>query len=570
MFKKYFSLLLVINFYSIQASFACTNFLVSKGASADGSTMISYAADSHVLYGELYHWPAAKYEEGALLDVYEWDTGKYLGKINQANETYNVVGNINEFQLAIGETTFGGRSELGSQEGAIIDYGGLIYITLQRAKNAREAIQVMTSLVEKYGYYSSGESFSIADSNEVWILEMIGKGDGHKGAVWVARMIPDGYVSGHANQARITTFPQSFIQGGISSNEMNKLFDSKVNTVYAADVISFAKAKGFYEGKDADFSFSDTYAPVDFGGARFCEARVWSMFRQVTTGMDEYLDHVMGHDLDRRLPLWVKPDKKITLNDMFTFMRDHFEGTELDMSKDIGAGPFALPYRWRPLTWEVDGTRYCNERAVATQQTGFSFVSQSRSWLPDPVGGILWFGLDDASSTVYTPMFCGIAKVPKSYEKGFGSLMEYQNESAFWTFNEVANLTYTRYNLIFPEVKKLQGEMEKKYLLSNEAISEAAAKLYKADTELGIEFITDYSVNQGTNCVKKWRKLYNFLFAKYMDGNVKKTDGWRFIDNGNGRNIPAYPDQPGYGEEWLRKIIKTTGTHFEMPETDGH
>ncbi|MCP3930134.1 MAG: dipeptidase [Bacteroidetes bacterium] len=555
---------------TLSSLLACTNFLITKGASTDGSTMISYAADSHVLYGELYHWPAATYPEGTMLKVYEWDTGKYLGKIKQALKTYNVVGNINEHQVAIGETTYGGRRELGSQKGAIMDYGSLIYIALQRSKSAREAIKVIASLMEEYGYYSSGESFSISDPNEVWLMELIGKGEGEKGAVWVARMIPDGYVSGHANQARVTTFPQSLKRGAISSAQMDKIMDPKVNTIFAEDVISFARKKGFFDGKDADFSFSDTYAPVDFGGARFCEARVWSMFRKVATGMDKYAEYAKGHDLSNRMPLWVKPDKKISLQDMFGFMRDHFEGTELDMSKDIGAGPFALPYRWRPLTWEIDGVQYCNERAVATQQTGFSFISQSRNWLPNPMGGILWFGMDDASTSVYMPMFCGMTEVPKGFEKGFGSLMEYQHESAFWTFNEVANLAYTRYNVIFPEVEKTQLELENKYIASNEAISEAAAKLYKVDESLGLDFITDYSVNQGTNCVKKWRELYNFLFAKFMDGNIKKTDGLQFIDNGEGRNIPASPDQPGYGEEWLKKIINATGDHFKMQGAPGH
>ena len=570
MTKKTISLSIAMSFLAIGSLAACTNFLVTKGASADGSTMISYSADSHVLYGELYHWPAATYPEGTMLDVYEWDTGKYLGKIKQARQTYNVVGNMNEYQVAIGETTYTGLKELGSQAGAIMDYGSLMYIALQRSKTAREAIRVMTDLVAEYGYYSSGESFSIADANEVWLLELIGKGEGEKGAVWVARMIPDGYISGHANQARITTFPQSYKAGAISSDQMDKLFDPNMHTIYAADVVSFAKAKGFYEGKDADFSFSDIYAPVDFGAARFCEARVWSIYRKVTTGMDQYLDHALGQNLDNRLPLWVKPDEKVSLQKMFGFMRDHFEGTELDMTKDIGSGPFQMPYRWRPLTWEIDGVRYCHERAIATQQTGFSFVSQSRNWLPDPVGGIFWFGLDDASSSVYMPMFCGMTKVPRSMERGFGSLVEYQHESAFWTFNEVANLAYTRYSIIFPEVQKVQQELENKYLASNEAITEAAAKLYQVDASLGLEFITDYSVNQGSNCVKRWRALYNFLFTKFMDGNVKKTDGWLFIDNGEGRNIPAYPTQPGYGEEWMRKIIHATGDQFRMPERKGH
>jgi dipeptidase len=423
----------------------------------------------------------------------------------------------------------------------------------------------MTQLVDEYGYYSTGESFSISDKNEVWILEMIGKGEGQRGAVWVARMIPDGFVSGHANQARITTFPQKYSEGAISSDEIEKLTDPKIQTVFAKDVISFAKGKGWYKGKDSDFSFSDTYAPLDFGAARFCEARVWSMFRKVASDMDRYLPHVLGHDLDVRLPLWVKPDHKITLEEMMSFMRDHFEGTELDMTTDIGSGPFEVPYRWRPLTWEVDDVEYCNERAVATQQTGFSFVAQSRNGYPDPVGGTIWWGLDDAATTVYVPLFCGMAAVPPSVREGFGSLIEFEEDAGFWIFNQVANLAYTRYNIIFPEILRQQQKLENKFLASNEAISEAAARLYRTDRELGIEFVTDYSVDQMEKTVASWKELYRFLFTKFMDGNIKQTteDG-RFVDNGEGKNIPAKPDQPGYGEDWYRKIRQTTGDHFKV------
>lgn len=374
---------------------ACTNFLLTRGATQDGSTMITYSADSHVLYGELYHWPAGTWPAGTMMDIYEWDTGKYMGKIPQAAQTYNVVGNMNEHQLAIGETTFGGRQELWKQTGAIMDYGSLIYVTLQRAKTAREAIVVMTDLVEKYGYASEGESFSISDPNEVWILEMIGKGEGEKGAVWVARMVPDGYVCAHANQARITTFP---LEGktSISSDRMKKIYDKEVTTVYAKDVFSFAKQKGFYpqEGKNSTFSFSDTYAPVDFSGARACEIRVWAFFNAVNSNMAPYFDYAKGHIqrdekgyATNRMPLWIKPDRKIDVLEVMDFMRDHLEGTELDMSKDPGAGPYECPYRWRPMTFKVDGKEYVHERTTATQQTGFTFVAQSRNWLPNAVGG---------------------------------------------------------------------------------------------------------------------------------------------------------------------------------------
>ncbi|RKE02166.1 dipeptidase [Marinifilum flexuosum] len=559
------SLLLAIIVFSTTTSQACTNYLVTRGASTDGSNMITYAADSHVLYGELYFRPAADWAEGTMIDVYEWDTGKYLGKIPQVPHTYSVVGNMNEFQLAIGETTYGGRSELGTgkQEGALIDYGSLIYLTLQRAKNAREAIKVMTELVENHGYYSSGESFSISDKNEIWILEMIGKGNGEKGAVWVARMIPDGYVSGHANQARITTFPLEG-KNSISSDKMDKIFNPEVTNVYAKDVISFAKEKGYYpkDGKNKEFSFSDTYAPVDFGAARFCEIRVWSFFNDVKEGMDKYFDYCKGkveHDdkgyATNRMPLWIKPDNKINVLEVMDFMRNHLEGTELDMAKDMGAGPYGNPYRWRPLTWKVDGVTYCNERATATQQTGFSFVAQSRNWLPDAVGGINWFGVDDAASSVYFPMYCGSTRVPKSFAVGNGKMMEFTNKSAFWVFNQVTNFAYTRYNAIHPEIAKKQKALEKKYLSFTKIIDLAAEGMFKTDEAAAVEFLTDFSCNQGDNLTDEWREFYGYLFAKFMDGNIKEKDG-------NNQNPKM--KQPGYSKEFYETIVKTTGDKLKM------
>ncbi|GAB7087252.1 dipeptidase [Marinifilum fragile] len=557
------SLLLAIIVFSTTTSQACTNYLVTRGASTDGSNMITYAADSHVLYGELYFRPAADWAEGTMIDVYEWDTGKYLGKIPQVPHTYSVVGNMNEFQLAIGETTYGGRSELGSQEGALIDYGSLIYLTLQRAKNAREAIKVMTELVENYGYYSSGESFSISDKNEIWILEMIGKGNGEKGAIWVARMIPDGYVSGHANQARITTFPLEG-KNSISSDKMDKIYNPEVTNVYAKDVISFAKEKGFYpkDGKNKEFSFSDTYAPVDFGAARFCEIRVWSFFNDVKEGMDKYFDYCKGkveHDekgyATNRMPLWIKPDNKINVLEMMDFMRNHLEGTELDMAKDMGAGPYGNPYRWRPLTWKIDGVTYCNERATATQQTGFSFVAQSRNWLPDAVGGINWFGVDDAASSVYFPMYCGSTRVPKSFAVGNGKMMEFTNKSAFWVFNQVTNFAYTRYNAIHPEIAKKQKALENKYLSFTKIIDLAAEGMFKTDEAAAVEFLTDFSCNQGDNLTNEWREFYGYLFAKFMDGNIKEKDG-------NNQNPKM--KQPGYSKEFYKTIVKTTGDKLKV------
>lgn len=537
-----------------QNSYACSNFLITKGASADGSTMISYSADAHVLYGELYHWKAATWPAGTMLDIYEWDTGKYLGQIKQASQTFNVVGNINEFQVAIGETTYGGREELGSQSGAIMDYGSLIYVTLQRAKNAREAIKIMADLVEEYGYYSSGESFSIADPNEVWILELIGKGEGQKGAVWVAKRIPDGYISGHANQARIQTFPLANKRTSITSKQFDLIQDPSVEVVYAHDVISFAREKGWFDGKDKEFSFSDTYAPVDFSGARFCEARVWTVFRKVHNDMDQYLDYAMGHNLENRMPLWIKPNQKISAKDMMEFMRDAYEGTPLDMTKDMGAGPFEKPYRWRPLTWKVDDVLYCNERAVATQQTGFVFVSQSRSWLPDPIGGILWFGVDDAKSTVFVPMYCSITETPEVFAEGNGAMMEWSDNAAFWVFNQVAHMAYMRYDSTIADIQKVQHELEKKFLTYTPAIDQAAQELYATDKDLAVQFLTEYSVKQANYTFDRWKELYRFLFMKYLDGNIKYPDP----PNQNPRVI-----FPGYGEEWYRRIINETGDHFK-------
>jgi dipeptidase len=536
----------------VHTSFACTNFLITKGASTDGSTMITYAADSHVLYGELYHWPAASYPEGTMLKVYEWDTGEYLGEIEQAERTYNVVGNMNEFQLAIGETTFTGRRELRDTTG-LIDYGSLIYITLQRARTAREAIQVMTDLVKKYGYYSTGESFSIADPNEVWIMELIGKGPGVTGAVWVARQIPDGYISGHANQARITTFP---IQ------KKNNFNDPNQTTYHSADVIDFAREMGYYDGKDKDFSFSDVYAPLDFGGARFCEARVFAGFNKVNGEMNQYIDYAMGENLENRMPLWIKPDKKLSVRDVMGMMRDYYQNTPMDMTKDVGAGPYENIVRWRPMTWEVDGQTYLHERAISTQQTGFSFVSQSRSWLPDPIGGILWFGVDDTYSTVYVPMYCGMTEVPETFAVGNGSIMEFSDNAAFWVFNQVSNYAYTRYSHMIPEIQKVQDDLEFGFIEEIKGIDIAAAEIYKTNPDAAIEFITDYSVYQGNKTVHVWKQLYAHLFTKYMDGNKKEA---RPVPEGDAYITPKI-EFPGYSEEWYRLIIEKSGDKFKYKE----
>jgi len=553
---------------------ACTNFLVTKGASVKGSTMISYSADSHQLYGELYYWPARDYPQGSMVDVYEWDTRKYMGKISQVAHTYSVIGNMNEHQLAIGETTYGGSETLVDTT-AIIDYGSLIYLTLQRAKNAREAIKVMSDLVSEYGYASEGESFSIADPNEAWIFEIIGKGHDNKGAVWVARRIPDGYISGHANQARIQTFPLSTGKKNsiaITSKELNRVSDPNVECVYAYDVIEFARNKKLFNGKDAEFSFSDTYNPITFSGARLCEVRVWSFFKSVNADMNQYFNYVSGHDLSKRMPLWIKPDRKISDYDMMNFMRDHLEGTPLDMRKDIGAGSFGLPYRWRPLEWKVSGDKnppeYCNERTVATQQTGFVFVAECRNWLPDPIGGIFWFGVDDAATTVFTPMYCGITEIPECFKVGNGDMLTYSPTSAFWLFNTVANFCYMRYDLMSADAQKVQKQLETRYISKTDSIDAEALKLSAKDLNLAKGYLTNYSGEMAQNTFKQWKALSEYLLVKYIDGNIKKEKDEKFERNRWGN--PVMPLQPGYSDAWKKSVIQDTGNKLLVPSVAGH
>lgn len=511
---------------------ACTNLLVTKGASKDGSTMITYTADSYNLYGELYYFPAAKYPKGAWLDVYEWDTGKFLGRIKQVPETYNVVGNMNEFQVVIGETTFGGRSELVNPKG-IIDYGSLIYIALQRSKTAREAIKIMTELVDEYGYYSSGESFSIGDPNEVWILEMIGKGPGVKGTNWVAIKIPDGYISGHANASRITTFP----------------LNDPANVLYSKDVISFARENGYFDGKDSDFSFAAAYDPLNFGSVRFCDARVWSMFRRCNSTMEKYIDYIRGESSDR-MPLYIKPDKKLSLEDVMGLMRDHYEGTELDMTKGLAAGPYNMPVRWRPLTWQFEGQQYFNERPISTPQTGWSYISQSRSWLPNEVGGLLWFGVDDTKMTVYVPIYASITKMPYNFQKGIGSLAEFTWDSAFWVFNFVANYVYPKYSLMIDDVLKVQHELEGKFLARQQEIEEKALVLSKISKRDAIEFLNIYSNEMADLTIKRWRNLGEHLIQKYIDGVVK--------------NEFSKPVNVGYPDDFKRALVESEGDKIRM------
>ncbi|WP_294083127.1 C69 family dipeptidase [Proteiniphilum sp. UBA5384] len=525
-------------------SFPCTNLLVGKKASIDGSTLISYAADSYALYGELYHWPAQQYGPGEMLKVYEWDSGKYMGEIPQVLQTYNVIGNMNEHQLAIGETTFGGRSELSDSTG-IMDYGSLIYITLQRASNAREAITIMTDLVKEHGYYSSGESFSIADPNEVWVMEMIGKGPGKRGAVWVAIRIPDDCVSAHANQSRIQQFP----------------LNDPDNCIYSSDVISFAREKGYFNGTDADFSFAKAYAPLDFGALRYCEARVWSFFNKINKDMAKYVTYAQGKTTDP-MPLYIKPDRKLSAQDIQEMMRDHYEGTELDWRFDVGAGPFNSPYRWSPLSFEVDSVEYCNERPIATQQTGFSFVAQMRSWLPNEIGGILWFGIDDAAQTVYYPFYCGHIETPLEMSVGNGDLLTFSWTSAFWIHNWVSNMVYTRYSDMSIDMKKVQSKLEEQFRIAQPDVEKEAAILHEQSPSQSVHYLTQYTNNLVKEGVAEWKKLGEYLMVKYVDGVIKREEDGQFKRNPYGE--PASPLRPGYSNEYYKKIVDQTGDKYKV------
>ena len=523
-------------------AFACTNFIVTKGASTDGSVMVTYAADSHQLYGALYKHNGGK-QKAKMLAVNEWDTGRYLGIIEQVPMTYSTVSNMNEHSLIITETTYGGRSELEDPKGGI-DYGSLIYITLQRAKTAREAIEVIANLANTYGYASSGESFSIADQNEAWIMELIGKGSKlddkgnnlRKGIVWVARRIPDGYVSGHANQARITTFP----------------LNDKENCLYSSDVISFAREMGYFNGKDEEFSFCDAYAPLDFGGLRACEARVWAFFRTITEGMDQYTDYAMGHNPANRMPLWVKPTQKVSPKQLFDAMRDHYEGTPMDMTTDIGAGGSGCPYRWRPMYFKVDGVQYCNERATATQQTGFWLCGQAR----EGKTGILWFGTDDAATSPLTPIYCNTTEVPWCLDEKNGSMLHYSATSMFWVTNRIAQLAYLRYDVVGKRVRQEVDKWENEKLAEVEKFD---AKLVGLSAKKAKKLQSDYSTVTAQNLFEKWNSLDKYLLVKYIDGNVKAENEKGFIDNGNGCNIPDKIEQPGYSEKWKRAVAADNG-----------
>lgn len=522
---------------------ACTNLIAGKKATTDGSVMITYAADSHNLYGQLTHTPAADHPAGSMRKVVEWDTGKPLGEIPQVPHTYSVVGNMNEHQVVIGETTWGGHEELLDTTGnSIIDYGSLIQIALERSKTAREAIDVMTSLVDKYGYASDGESFSIADKDEVWILEMIGKG-AEKGAVWIAVRIPDDAISGHANEPRIRKVD----------------LKDKKNVRYSKDLIDFARKRGYYTGKDADFSFADAFYNHTMDNTRACDARVWSYFRRFNPEADKYYAWCAGESKEP-MPLYIIPERKVSLAEMQAAMRDHFEGTPFDMTQDVGAGPNKVPYRWRPMEFEVDGKKYLNERAIATQQTGWSFVSQSRDWLPDEVGGVLWFGTDDTNTSVYIPIYCSLTEVPPQLD--LGDIATFSMDSNFWMNNWVANQAYHRYDLTIPDIRKVQGALENEFQSTRPEREAAYVALLNSDgKEALVAAVNEEGGRFAKEATDKYRDLAQYLLVRFMDGNMKKVD-----EDGNFKRneygLPAYPSFPGYDKKYYENIVKETGDHF--------
>lgn len=542
--KLFLSLLLctgVIN------ALACTNFIVGKKASADGSVMCTYSADDYGMFLGLCHYPAGKHAKGEMLQIYDWDTKEYHGQIPQAAETYNVIGNINEYQVTIGETTFGGREEMVDTTG-ILDYGSLIYIALQRSKTAREAISVMTRLVETYGFCSEGETFTICDPNEAWIMEMMGKGPGSKGVVWVAVHIPDDAICAHANQSRIRTFDQK----------------DKKNVMFSKDCIKFARSKGWFTGKDKDFSFCDVYAAPTFSGRRACEARVWSFFNRFGD-MDKYLPYVEGKVKDAEpMPLWIVPNKKVSLQDLEASMRDHYEGTPFDLGNDLGQGVWEMPYRPTPLSFKVDGKAYFNERPVSTQQTAFSYVSQMRSWLPRQIGGVLWFGNDDGNMVAYTPIYCGNTVQPECYNTPGADAVTFSDKNAFWVCNWVSNMVYPRYSQMFPSLKEVRDSLDNSYIANQGEIEKQALKLYGESEQKAVDYLTNYSNTQAQQMLARWKELAIYLIVKYNDMAVKPTKDGKFLrtKTGNGATVK----RTGFPEKVARALVKQTGDRFASPE----
>ena len=549
------TLLLLMLAFGMRAM-GCTNLLVTRGAATDGSTFITYAADSHTRYGQLRYCPAADHQPGEMLRLYNYGSLKFQIEIPQPAHTYQVVGFINEHQLAIGETTWGGVGPLDKGNATGIDYGNLIYVTLQRARNCREAIRVMHELVSTYGYADGGETFSLADPDEVWLFEITSKGS-EQGAVWVARRVPEGYISGHANQARITTFPQEGrnVKTSISSKHLDRLTDKEIECVYSEDVVAFARRQGLFQGKDADFSYADTYNPLTFSGLRACEARVYAMFRRAADGMERYERFAMGDPTAERLPLWVKPSRKLTVQDCMALMRDHYEGTPMDMTQDVGAGPFHCPYRWRPMDFEVDGQKYIHERAISTQQTGFSFVAQCRGWLPSKLGGVLWFGVDDTYSTVYCPVYCGVTQVPLCFEEGNGSMSRYSETAAFWLFNRVSNFCYLRYDAMIQDVVRAQRELEDAFVADERQHAERWAQAESEARLVGA--LNRFSNERAERMMRRWHELDQLLLMKYIDGNIKHESNGRIETTETG--VVRFPQQPPYPEWFLRQIVDDHG-----------
>ena len=535
---------------SVSEAEACSNFIVGKKASVDGSVMCSYSADDYGMFQYLCHYPAAKHAKGEMRKIFDWDSNKYYGEIPEAAETYNVIGNINEWQVTIGETTYGGREEMVDSTG-IMDYGSLIYVALQRSKTAREAIKVMTTLANTYGYNSGGETFTICDPNEAWIMEMMGKGAGSKGAVWVALRIPDDAICAHANQSRIGKFNMK----------------DKKNVMYAKDVVSFARSKGWFKGKDADFSWKMAYAKPDFSGRRFCDARAWAMLNHFYD-MSPYLDWALGKNPDAQdMPLWVVPNKKVSVKDVENVMRDHYEGTPLSVAdgSDIGGGIWEMPYRPTPLMYKVDGKQYFNERPVSTQQSGFVFVSQMRSWLPREIGGVFWFANDDANMAAFTPVYCSMTERPECYNTPGADALHFSKKNAYWVCNTTSNMVYPRYSLMFPTLKEVRDSLDNSYFAAQAGVEKKAQELYAQNPQAAVKYLNDYSVEKAQQMLGRWNQLFEFMVVKYNDMIIKPTD-----KNGTFKKTPyglgATPVRPGYPEKFAKQLVKQSGDKFLVPE----
>ena len=535
---------------SVSEAEACSNFIVGKKASVDGSVMCSYSADDYGMFQYLCHYPAAKHAKGEMRKIFDWDSNKYYGEIPEAAETYNVIGNINEWQVTIGETTYGGREEMVDSTG-IMDYGSLIYVALQRSKTAREAIKVMTTLANTYGYNSGGETFTICDPNEAWIMEMMGKGAGSKGAVWVALRIPDDAICAHANQSRIGKFNMK----------------DKKNVMYAKDVVSFARSKGWFKGKDADFSWKMAYAKPDFSGRRFCDARAWAMLNHFYD-MSPYLDWALGKNPDAQdMPLWVVPNKKVSVQDVENVMRDHYEGTPLSVAdgSDIGGGIWEMPYRPTPLMYKVDGKQYFNERPVSTQQSGFVFVSQMRSWLPREIGGVFWFANDDANMAAFTPVYCSMTERPECYNTPCVDAVHFSKKNAYWVCNMTSNMVYPRYSLMFPTLKEVRDSLDNSYFAAQAGVEKKAQELYAQNPQAAVKYLNDYSVEKAQQMLGRWNQLFEFMVVKYNDMIIKPTD-----KNGTFKKTPyglgATPVRPGYPEKFAKQLVKQSGDKFLVPE----